>query len=138
MVEAVQTLHLRGAATKLIAAFWLCGELLWGRRWEATGARVALANATGLKVLSFVFFVVFFPPPPPDLSDSTLSYTETEATNSPNVTPGDFSGWQALVPFRRAGGCRWGRAAGGDTGWAPAPALGLCSGCGEKDKKSSF
>uniref|UniRef100_A0A8C3MX01 Mothers against decapentaplegic homolog n=1 Tax=Geospiza parvula TaxID=87175 RepID=A0A8C3MX01_GEOPR len=28
---------------------------------------------------------------PLDLSDSTLSYTETEATNSPNVTPGDFS-----------------------------------------------
>lgn len=27
-----------------------------------------------------------------DLSDSTLSYTETEATNSPNVTPRDFSG----------------------------------------------
>ncbi|XP_009565895.2 mothers against decapentaplegic homolog 6 [Cuculus canorus] len=28
---------------------------------------------------------------PLDLSDSTLSYTETEATNSPNITPGDFS-----------------------------------------------
>ncbi|KAM8804746.1 mothers against decapentaplegic homolog 6 [Eudromia elegans] len=28
---------------------------------------------------------------PLDLSDSTLSYTETEATNSPNVAPGDFS-----------------------------------------------
>ncbi|XP_032051186.1 mothers against decapentaplegic homolog 6 [Aythya fuligula] len=28
---------------------------------------------------------------PLDLSDSTLSYTETEATNSPNVTPGEFS-----------------------------------------------
>ncbi|KAK6475021.1 mothers against decapentaplegic-like protein 6-like [Huso huso] len=28
---------------------------------------------------------------PLDLSDSTLSYTETEATNSPNVTPRDFS-----------------------------------------------
>ncbi|EOB04318.1 Mothers against decapentaplegic-like protein 6 [Anas platyrhynchos] len=30
-------------------------------------------------------------PSPADLSDSTLSYTETEATNSPNVTPGEFS-----------------------------------------------
>ncbi|MBN3318756.1 SMAD6 protein, partial [Atractosteus spatula] len=29
----------------------------------------------------------------PDLSDSTLSYTETEATSSPNVSPGDFSGF---------------------------------------------
>ncbi|XP_066491547.1 mothers against decapentaplegic homolog 6 [Tiliqua scincoides] len=28
---------------------------------------------------------------PLDLSDSTLSYTETEATNSPNITPGEFS-----------------------------------------------
>ncbi|XP_032621963.1 mothers against decapentaplegic homolog 6 [Chelonoidis abingdonii] len=28
---------------------------------------------------------------PLDLSDSTLSYTETEATNSPNTTPGEFS-----------------------------------------------
>ncbi|CAM5087599.1 unnamed protein product [Natator depressus] len=28
---------------------------------------------------------------PLDLSDSTLSYTETEATNSPHITPGDFS-----------------------------------------------
>ncbi|XP_060611355.2 mothers against decapentaplegic homolog 6 [Anolis sagrei] len=28
---------------------------------------------------------------PLDLSDSTLSYTETEATNSPNLTPGEFS-----------------------------------------------
>ncbi|NWV50261.1 SMAD6 protein, partial [Daphoenositta chrysoptera] len=28
---------------------------------------------------------------PLEPSDSTLSYTETEATNSPNVTPGDFS-----------------------------------------------
>ncbi|XP_077566431.1 mothers against decapentaplegic homolog 6-like [Stigmatopora nigra] len=28
---------------------------------------------------------------PLDLSDSTLSYTETEATGSPNVTPGEFS-----------------------------------------------
>ncbi|XP_015283824.1 PREDICTED: mothers against decapentaplegic homolog 6 [Gekko japonicus] len=28
---------------------------------------------------------------PLDLSDSTLSYTETEATNSPCVTPGEFS-----------------------------------------------
>ncbi|TNN86939.1 Mothers against decapentaplegic 6 [Liparis tanakae] len=27
----------------------------------------------------------------PDLSDSTLSYTETEAASSPNNTPGDFS-----------------------------------------------
>lgn len=27
-----------------------------------------------------------------DLSDSTLSYTETEAANSPNVTQGEFSG----------------------------------------------
>ncbi|XP_054859059.1 mothers against decapentaplegic homolog 6 [Eublepharis macularius] len=30
-------------------------------------------------------------PKPLDLSDSTLSYTETEATNSPNITPGEFS-----------------------------------------------
>ncbi|XP_074863083.1 mothers against decapentaplegic homolog 6 isoform X1 [Carettochelys insculpta] len=28
---------------------------------------------------------------PLDLSDSTLSYTETEATSSPNITPGEFS-----------------------------------------------
>ncbi|XP_063169972.1 mothers against decapentaplegic homolog 6 isoform X1 [Candoia aspera] len=28
---------------------------------------------------------------PLDLSDSTLSYTETEATNSPDIIPGDFS-----------------------------------------------
>ncbi|XP_068595143.1 mothers against decapentaplegic homolog 6b [Brachionichthys hirsutus] len=28
---------------------------------------------------------------PLDLSDSTLSYTETEAAGSPNITPGDFS-----------------------------------------------
>ncbi|XP_003227298.2 LOW QUALITY PROTEIN: mothers against decapentaplegic homolog 6 [Anolis carolinensis] len=28
---------------------------------------------------------------PLDLSDSTLSYTETEATSSPNLTPGEFS-----------------------------------------------
>ncbi|CAG5957949.1 unnamed protein product [Menidia menidia] len=28
---------------------------------------------------------------PLDLSDSTLSYTETEAASSPNITPGDFS-----------------------------------------------
>uniref|UniRef100_A0A8D3E6M8 Mothers against decapentaplegic homolog n=1 Tax=Scophthalmus maximus TaxID=52904 RepID=A0A8D3E6M8_SCOMX len=27
----------------------------------------------------------------PDLSDSTLSYTETEAASSPNITPGEFS-----------------------------------------------
>ncbi len=27
-----------------------------------------------------------------DLSDSTLSYTETEAASSPNVTQGEFSG----------------------------------------------
>lgn len=29
---------------------------------------------------------------PTDLSDSTLSYTETEAASSPNITPGEFSG----------------------------------------------
>lgn len=29
---------------------------------------------------------------PADLSDSTLSYTETEAASSSNVTPGEFSG----------------------------------------------
>lgn len=29
---------------------------------------------------------------PADLSDSTLSYTETEAASSPNITPGEFSG----------------------------------------------
>lgn len=27
-----------------------------------------------------------------DLSDSTLSYTESEAASSPNITPGEFSG----------------------------------------------
>lgn len=27
-----------------------------------------------------------------DLSDSTLSYTETEAASSPNATQGEFSG----------------------------------------------
>lgn len=40
MVEAIQTLHLRGGATKLIAAFWLCGEFLLGRWWEAEQPRV--------------------------------------------------------------------------------------------------
>lgn len=30
---------------------------------------------------------------PADLSDSTLSYTETEAASSSNATPGEFSGW---------------------------------------------
>ncbi|NXR07710.1 SMAD6 protein, partial [Semnornis frantzii] len=50
----------------------------------------------------FLFLAESPPPPysrlspndeqkPLDLSDSTLSYTETEATNSPNITPGDFS-----------------------------------------------
>lgn len=29
---------------------------------------------------------------PADLSDSTLSYTETEAASSSNATPGEFSG----------------------------------------------
>lgn len=29
---------------------------------------------------------------PADLSDSTLSYTETEAASSSNITPGEFSG----------------------------------------------
>lgn len=58
---------------------------------RAAAAHVALANA-GVK--AFLFFFFFFS----DLSDSTLSYTETEATNSPNVTPGDFSGWQMFAP----------------------------------------
>lgn len=35
-------------------------------------------------MISFLF--------PTDLSDSTLSYTETEAASSPNITPGEFSG----------------------------------------------
>jgi hypothetical protein len=32
-----------------------------------------------------------------DLSDSTLSYTETEATNSLITAPGEFSGWFSLL-----------------------------------------
>uniref|UniRef100_G1NC07 SMAD family member 6 n=1 Tax=Meleagris gallopavo TaxID=9103 RepID=G1NC07_MELGA len=41
----------------------------------------------GYERLKGPLWVCFFA----DLSDSTLSYTETEATNSPNVTPGEFS-----------------------------------------------
>lgn len=33
---------------------------------------------------------------PADLSDSTLSYTETEAASSSNATLGEFSGWSLL------------------------------------------
>lgn len=36
----------------------------------------------------------------------------------------------------RAGGWWWGRTAGGDGG--PGPALGLCSWCEEKEKRSSY
>ncbi|XP_027767070.1 mothers against decapentaplegic homolog 6-like, partial [Empidonax traillii] len=43
---------------------------------------------------------------PLDLSDSTLSYTETEATNSPNVTPGEFS--DASAPRVAIRCCSWG------------------------------
>lgn len=64
----------------------------------ALGTHVALANAGGLKTGLFFFSCLFA-----DLSDSTLSYTETEATNSPNVTPGEFSGWQAVVLLGSSG-----------------------------------
>lgn len=61
MVEAIQTLHLPGGATKLMAAFcflalqsFSLGEVVGSP--AATGAHVALANAAGLKVLFFCFF----------------------------------------------------------------------------------
>lgn len=38
-------------------------------------------------------------PPQTDLSDSTLSYTETEATNSLITAPGEFSGWHIFFSF---------------------------------------
>uniref|UniRef100_A0A8C3KXY0 SMAD family member 6 n=1 Tax=Chrysolophus pictus TaxID=9089 RepID=A0A8C3KXY0_CHRPC len=90
------------AAAQLSTALLPAGRAVW---WDTAGApRGSEGFSHGPAAVLTQSSVFPESPPPPysrlspndeqkplDLSDSTLSYTETEATNSPNVTPGEFS-----------------------------------------------